>query len=71
MRELTLQDIERRVRAAGPIRSFVARKGGRPRSREEQLLLTRISVKRWEAALAGGKVVKEGPREWFYAIRQY
>lgn len=70
MRELTLREIEERVRTAGPPRTYVTRRGGRPRSREEQLLLTRISMLRWKDALAGGKVVKVGPREWFYVVRQ-
>jgi hypothetical protein len=70
VRELALQDIEARVRAAKAPRAFVTRSGGRPRDREEQLLLTRISVKRWQEALRTGKIVKTGPREWFYAVRQ-
>jgi hypothetical protein len=69
MRELTLQEIAERVQAAGPPRTYVPRRGGRPRSREEQLLLTRISMERWEEALATGAVVKISPREWFYAVR--
>lgn len=69
MRELTLEEIDARVRYAPRPTRFVQRMGGRPREPEEERLLTRIAVRRWRSAVAAGKVQKQGPRTWFYVVK--
>lgn len=69
LRETTLEEINARVRCAPRPTRFVQRIGGRPREPEEERLLTRIAVRRSRSAVAAGKIQKQGPREWFYAIK--
>ncbi len=38
----------------------------RPRDKEEQNVLDLLCIKKWESALARGKVKKLGRRKWYY-----
>jgi len=40
--------------------AFEARRGGRPKSREEILTLTTVSRKAWKSAEANGRIIKKG-----------
>lgn len=68
MKKLSLKEIDARVANAPRQRHFATRRGGKPRDPVEQRLLDDISRRRWQEALASGKVVIKSPREWYYEL---
>ncbi|MDP3486741.1 MAG: hypothetical protein Q8S19_02265 [Bacillota bacterium] len=68
MKEMSLSEITNRVNISPKLRQFAPRRGGRPRDPVEQRLLDEISRRRWQEAVAGGKVIIRSPREWYYEL---
>lgn len=73
MREWKTVDIENQIAVKMPEinRSILRSRQGRPvrrrpRDPEEQRILDRLCARRWEKALAEGKVRILNDREWYY-----
>lgn len=73
MREWRMEDIEKRIaeKSHQVNRSLIRHRKGRvirrrPRDPDERRILDILCKKRWERALAEGKVKKLKEREWYY-----
>ncbi len=73
MRELNIEDINRRIRENAPRAYLDMLQKGRervikrkPRDKEEQDLLDKICKEAWNQAVLKGKVKILSKREWYY-----